>query len=79
MLGVLPTRLPATTLGLNCAFRFARAARVGDTLSIEWIVRDRNPEPSLKGVVVSLEGRASNQDGEEVITGQVQVLLTPGP
>jgi acyl dehydratase len=79
LLGVLPTRLPPTTLGLNCAFRFARAARVGDTLSIAWVVRDREPKPRLKGIVVSLDGRATNQEGEEVITGQVQLLLTPAP
>jgi acyl dehydratase len=79
MLGVLPTRLPATTLGLDCAFRFVKAACVGDTLAIEWVVRDRQAQPRLKGLVLSLDGRATNQRGEEVITGQVRVLLTLEP
>jgi acyl dehydratase len=79
MLGVLPTRLPATTLGRDCAFRFVKAAQVGDTLAIEWVVRERQAHPRLKGLVVSLDGRATNQRGEEVISGRVRVLLTSEP
>jgi acyl dehydratase len=86
--GVHPTsRLMALTathysrtcqpLGLGFTFRFVRAVPAGVTLDLQWDVTDVEPKASLAGDVVTLDGRAIDDEGVVYVTGHASLLLRP--
>src|SRR6185312_5472895 len=50
-------------LGLGFEFRFVKAVPAGATLSLEWIVSAVERKASLRGDIVSVEGRAVDDAG----------------
>jgi acyl dehydratase len=86
--GVHPTaRLMALTatyfsqrcqpLGLGFDFRFVRAVPAGVTLDLQWDVTAIEPKASLAGDIVSLDGRAIDDEGVVYVTGHGRLLLRP--
>jgi phosphotransacetylase/acyl dehydratase len=67
---VLGTELPGPgTIYLGQSLRFVRPVGVGDMITAEVKVVEKKPEKHI----VLLDCRCSNQDGEDVITGQAEV------
>ncbi|MBM3945781.1 MAG: enoyl-CoA hydratase, partial [SAR202 cluster bacterium] len=76
--GVLGTRLvgPNQTvvfLGINC--RFVKPVYPGETVTATCEVKAIRPDRPI----VTLEAVCTNQKGEQVLTGEVTVLLDPLP
>ena len=63
-------------LGLEFTFRFRKAVKAGEAIALAWEVVAAEPKASLRGVLVTLEGRATNSQGEAVLTGTGKVLVT---
>ncbi|HJU21935.1 MAG TPA: MaoC family dehydratase [Casimicrobiaceae bacterium] len=68
-------------LGLGFEFRFVKAVRAGTRLTLEWKVSAIQPKPSLRGDIVSVEGRAVDDEGIVYVTatGRNLVRLIPDP
>jgi acyl dehydratase len=64
-------------LGLGFSFRFVRAVPAGVTLDLVWDVTAREPKASLAGEVVTLDGRAIDDDGVVYVAGHATLLLRP--
>lgn len=62
-------------LGLGFEFRFVKAVPAGAELSLEWTVTACTPKPSLRGHIVSVEGRAVDADGTVYVTARGDNLL----
>lgn len=63
-------------LGLEFTFRFRKAVKAGEPIALAWDVVAAEPKASLQGVLVTLEGKATNPQGETVLTGSGKVLVT---
>jgi acyl dehydratase len=63
-------------LGLEFTFRFHKAVKVGETINMEWEVVSAEPKASLNGEIVAMEGKATNQQGQMLLTGTGKVLVT---
>ena len=63
-------------LGLEFTFRFRKAVKAGETIDMAWEVTAAEPKASLHGELVTLEGKATNPQGEIVLTGTGKVLVT---
>ena len=61
-------------LGLEFTFRFRKAVKAGDTITMDWEIISAEYKTSLQGELVGLEGTAINQAGELVLTGQGKIL-----
>lgn len=69
---IIGTKLPGTgALWMSQSFQFAKPVFIGDTLSLE--VRVHKISKSAKSL--TLQCRATNQHGEEVLTGVGEVML----
>lgn len=66
-------------LGLGFEFRFVKAVPAGTTLSLEWTVSGIEHKASLKGDVVSVEGRAVDDAGTVYVTATGRNLLRHAP
>ncbi|QBD76435.1 hypothetical protein EPA93_10600 [Ktedonosporobacter rubrisoli] len=62
-------------LGLEFNFRFLKAVKAEDTITIDWEITSVEPKASLQGDIVSLAGVASNLQGQTVIAGKGKVLV----
>jgi len=62
-------------LGLGFEFRFVKAVPAGTTLTLEWTVSGIEHKSSLRGDVVSVEGRAVDDAGTVYVTGTGRNLL----
>ena len=62
-------------LGLGFEFRFVKAVPAGATLSLEWIVSGVERKASLRGDIVSVEGRAVDDAGIVYVTATGRNLL----
>jgi acyl dehydratase len=62
-------------LGLGFEFRFVKAVRAGTRLTLEWTVSAIERKPSLRGDIVSVEGRAVDDDGVVYVTATGRNLL----
>ena len=62
-------------LGLGFEFRFVKAVPAGTTLTLEWMVSGVEHKPSLRGDVVSVEGRALDDGGAVYVTATGRNLL----
>jgi acyl dehydratase len=60
---------------LEHACRFVAAVKAGDTLRIEWTVREIIPKPKANGGIVKLAGRCTNQEGVEVANADAALLV----
>ena len=78
MMGLTATYFSQTTamLGLEFAFRFRKAVQAEESIRMEWEVVAAEYKRSLGGHLVSLEGKATNQQGEVVLSGSGKVLVT---
>ena len=77
MMGLDATSLSARgdALGLGFEFRFDKAVREGAQLTLEWTVTEVTHKASLKGHVVSVEGRAVDDDGIVYVSATGRNLL----
>ena len=64
-------------LGLGFTFRFVRAVPAGAALDLQWDVTALQHKASLTGDVVSLDGRAIDDEGVVYVTGRGTLLLRP--
>ncbi|HEX4884219.1 MAG TPA: MaoC family dehydratase [Casimicrobiaceae bacterium] len=62
-------------LGLGFTFRFVRAVPAGVTLDLQWDVTGVEGKASLAGDIVTLDGRAIDDDGVVYVTGHGSLLL----
>lgn len=78
MMGLTATHFSqhGAMLGLEFTFHFRKAVKVGESIHMEWAVMSVTPQARLSGEIVTLEGRAINQQGQEVLTGTGKVLVT---
>jgi acyl dehydratase len=78
MLGITATYFSRETamLGLEFTFRFRKAAKAGERVNMEWEVVKAEPKASLQGMIVNLDGKATNDQGHTVLTGKGKVLVT---
>lgn len=63
------------SFGLGCAFRFTAAVLEGDTIVLRWTVTETAYKESLKGMIVVLEGTATNARARVCCTGRLEMLL----
>lgn len=80
MMGLDATFLSAhhEALGLGFEFRFVKAVPVGASLTLEWTVSGVEHKPSLRGDVVSVEGRAVDAEGAVYVTATGRNLVRDG-
>jgi acyl dehydratase len=65
-------------LGLEYTFRFRKAIRMGETVTMHWVVTDITPKPGL-GDIVAFEARLTLGRGELAVSGTGKcVLLNDG-
>ncbi len=77
MMGLEATYFSARhdALGLDNAFRFVRGVPAGATLTLAWTVTGMTYKASLHGHIVSIEGRAIDDDGVVYVSGHGTILL----
>jgi acyl dehydratase len=77
MMGLDATFLSAgrEALGLGFEFRFVKAVAAGTTLTLEWTVSAIEPKASLRGDIVSVEGRALDDAGVVYVTATGRNLV----
>ena len=63
-------------VGVEFSYKFRRAVKANDRLELTWQVAKLTEKQSLGGYLVHLEGEATNQQGEQALTGSGVVLLT---
>jgi acyl dehydratase len=78
MMGLTATYFSRETamLGLEFTFHFRKAVKAGETVTLEWEVVHAEPKTSLRGVIASLEGKVTNDQGHVMLTGKGKVLVT---
>ena len=78
MMGLLATRFSRETamLGLEFAFQFRKAVKAGELITMEWEIVHAEPKASLQGVLADLDGKATNDQEQIVLTGKGRVLIT---
>ena len=62
-------------LGLGFTFRFVKAVPAGATLTLEWTISRSEPKPSLRGHIVGVEGRATDDAGVVFLTASGDNLI----
>lgn len=62
-------------LGLGFEFRFVKAVPAGAVLTLEWVVSEVTWKASLSGHVVSVEGRAVDDNGTVCLTATGRNLV----
>lgn len=77
MLGLAATWMAqrGTSFGLGCSFRFTAAVREGDEIALRWTVTETIYKESLRGMIVVLEGDATNGAGLVCCHGRLEMLL----
>ena len=77
MMGLDATSLSVrgNALGLGFEFRFDKAVREGTQLTLEWMITDITYKSSLAGYVVSVEGRAVDDEGIVYVSATGRNLL----
>ena len=68
---ILGTQFPGPgTIYLEQSFRFKRPVRIGDTLTVDVSVSEKNPEKHT----LTLDCSIRNQNGDQVVSGQAKVM-----
>lgn len=77
MLGLAATWMAqrGTSFGLGCSFRFTAAVREGDEIELRWTVTETVFKESLRGMIVVLEGNATNAASLVCCRGRLEMLL----
>jgi len=77
MLGLAATWMAqrGTSFGLGCSFRFTAAVREGDEIALRWTVTETVFKESLRGMIVVLQGTATNAAGLICCRGRLEMLL----
>jgi acyl dehydratase len=77
MMGLDATFLSAQrdALGLGFEFRFEKAVPAGATLTLEWTITDIAAKPTLRGDVVTVDGRAIDDAGVVYVTATGRNLV----
>jgi acyl dehydratase len=77
MLGLAATWMAqrGTSFGLGCSFRFTAAVREGDDVTLRWTVTETVAKESLRGMIVVLEGSATNAADLVCCRGRLEMLL----
>lgn len=78
MMGLTATHFSRSgaMLGLEFTFRFRKAVQADELITMEWEVVTVEPKASLQGSIVTLRGKATNQQGQDVLTGTGKILAT---
>ena len=78
MMGLIATYFSRDTamLGLEFTFHFRKAVRAGETIHMEWEIASAESKVALHGVLVNLDGKVTNKQGQIVLTGKGKVLVT---
>lgn len=78
MMGLIATRFSRETamLGLEFTFRFRKAVKAGEPITMTWEIVSALPKTSLQGVLVDLDGRITNEQGQIVLTSKGTILVT---
>ena len=74
---VVASHFSGESLGLELSCRMRGAVRSGDTLTIEWEIIELEYKARWQGGIVTLQGQATNQQDEIVMTGQTKALVSP--
>jgi 3-hydroxybutyryl-CoA dehydratase len=79
MLGLDATFLSARgeSLGLGFEFRFVKAVRAGQELTLEWTITSCRRTANSSGHIVSVEGRAVDDRGTVFVEGRGDNLIRP--
>ena len=55
--------------------RFTNPVRIGDTLTVKWMVTALDTKPKIEGGLVTLGGTCTNQNGTEVANAEAKMLV----
>ncbi len=79
MMGMVATFLTerGAGLGLEFEFQFRKAVLAGQTVRMEWRIVSVEPNPKLKGDVISLEGSLLDEHGEVYVLARSKSLSIP--
>ncbi len=78
MMGLTATHFSrdGAMLGLEFTFRFRKAVKADEQITMEWEIVAAEYKASLQGSLVTLHGKATNQEGQEALTGTGKILAT---
>lgn len=78
MMGLTATHFSrdGAMLGLEFTFRFRKAVKADEQITMEWEIVAAEYKASLQGSLVTLHGKASNEEEQEVLTGTGKILAT---
>jgi acyl dehydratase len=76
-LGASATTGRGEGVGLDFHFRFKKAIPAGTATIMSWRVMDSEPHPSLKGDLLTLEGRISDEAGTVYVTCTGHCVIWP--
>jgi 3-hydroxybutyryl-CoA dehydratase len=78
MMGLTATHFSRSgaMLGLEFTFRFRKPVKADEQIDMEWEIVAIEPKASLQGSLVSLRGKATNPQGQDVLTGTGKILAT---
>jgi acyl dehydratase len=63
------------SVSLGCSFRFTAAVMEGDVVELRWTVTETVAKETLKGLIVVLDGTATNAAGRVCVMGTLEMLL----
>jgi acyl dehydratase len=63
------------SVSLGCSFRFTGAVMEGDVIELRWTVTETVVKESLGGLIVVLDGTATNASGRVCVMGTLEMLL----
>ena len=76
MLGVIGNAVAETGIAdLETTFRFRSPVGIGDTISYEWEVIDREDKPKYLGGIVTTKGTCVNHEGTLVVEARNKPLI----
>ena len=80
LMGLVATELTrdpdCTAAGLEFSFKFRKAVRVGQTLTLEWTIETKTPAPKLGGEFIHLKGHMIDDAGVVYLTAAAICLVT---
>ena len=78
MMAIPATHFSKKTMmvGLEFSFRFHKAIKAGETIDMEWEIIKVEPKASLQGVILTLDGKAVNQEEQVAVTCMGKILVT---
>ncbi len=65
------------SLGLGCSFQLRKAVPADAAMTARWIVRTITPKPSLRGVIMTLEGGLFDKAGVAFVEATATIAVMP--